>query len=87
MEKNVKTMGKDNYSLVHILKCAVRCSAVPTSVVLRHIGKVIVLHLYCSLFVEIQNSWLWLESCLPFLYESIFQDVCVGNIVYQFFVE
>ena len=77
-----------------ILKCAVYlqccshlCCALFVSLWhIKLLEKVTVLHLYCNLFVEMQNTCLWLCS-LHFLYECIFQDVYVGITTSQFFVE
>lgn len=78
--------------VAHILKCAVYlqccshlcCSLFVTLWHIKLLEKITVLHLSCNLFVEMQNTCLWLCS-LQFLYECIFQDVYVGITTSQFF--
>ena len=78
----------------HILKCVVYleccshlcCSLFVSLWQIKSLENITVLHLYCSLFVETQDTCLWLWR-LCFLYECISQDVCVGITVSLFFVE
>lgn len=73
--------------MAHILKCAVHCSAVLTSTVLGVIGSDNNLAFIMQLFVEIQNTCLWLESCLHLPSQYIFPRSLGGEHSVPGFVE